>query len=87
MERPCLCFECFSTLYLFHKFKRRCLRVEEDLRLYLREKPYLEVVDLCEVAVPYDNDVVVKSPPVSDVEGTLLFKSFFFSIKILFRVR
>lgn len=44
-----MCFNCFSTLYLFHKFKRRCLRSEEDLRLYIRERPHCATANLKDV--------------------------------------
>lgn len=79
MESPCLCYECFSTLHLFHKFKRRCLRTEEDLRLYVREKPGVQVVDLFDVLIENGEEIeevfdtsteameVAPSPPPNEV--------------------
>lgn len=61
MKRPCLCYDCFSVLYLFHKFKRRCLKSEGDLRLYLREKPHTDIVDLQE-ALGYPDKTTETQP-------------------------
>lgn len=38
-----------SILYSFHSFKKRCLRTEENLRLYLRKNPSIKHVDMPEV--------------------------------------
>lgn len=79
VENPCLCYDCFSTLHLFHKFKRCCLRTEEDLRLYVRERPGVKVVDLFDVLIESGEEIedvmepsteameVVPSPPPNEV--------------------
>lgn len=49
MKNACLCFDCACCLYDFHKFKRKCLRMEEDLRLYVREHSEVTIVDLNDI--------------------------------------
>lgn len=73
VEHPCLCYECFSTLYLFHKFKKRCLQTEENLRLHVEERPQVDIVDLNDVLT--GSDVVLVEPPVvlGQTEGVFFF--------------
>lgn len=49
MEKGCLCLDCVSCLYDFHKFKSNGLRTEVDLRIYKREHQEVKIVDCNEV--------------------------------------
>lgn len=54
VNNPCLCFECVSTLYSFHNFKKQCLQTEENLRLFVREHPKVKKVDIVAVQIYHE---------------------------------
>lgn len=38
MADACLCFKCFSLLYLFQEFKKTCLKTESKIRDYIKQR-------------------------------------------------
>lgn len=49
MEKGCLCLDCVTCLYNFHKFKTNGLRTEVDLRIYTRKHPQVKEVDFNDI--------------------------------------